>query len=577
MRTRRTLASTALALSLTGALLGAACSSEGTAGPPTSAPTGGGDTTGTAGGGDTPVRDIGVDPEDFIEDYESPALEDDASMGYATSSGPATTVPASTVPATSGTVAPVPGPYDDNTFVDPGHQAAVATADDATATFGLDVDTGSATVARQWISSGTRPDPASVRTEEWVNSLTYGGEAPDDGLAVTIDGAPSSFAPDHHVVRVGVQAAETVGQRRPANIVVVVDTSGSMDIADRLGTVQASLALLAQHLPDGDTLGIVTYSDDAEVILEPTPVEDTDTIVDAIESLTPDGSTNMEAGITAGYELAAEHFRADGINRVVLASDGVANQGLVDPAALAEMVQDRAGDGIQLVTVGYGMGNFNDHLMEQLADDGDGMYAYVDRYEEAEELFATRLNATIEPVALDAKAQVVFDPALVTEWRLLGYENRALTDDEYEATDTDAGEVGAGHDVTAVFEVVLADGALGAGTPLATAELRWETPGSGAAQVATAALGGDDVAGSWDEAAPALRAAVAAAAGAEVLAGAPEATQRGTTLDAVADELDRAADEVEDPLATEARELADLLRTAADLPASPTGSVPPGQ
>ena len=571
MRTRPSPTAALAAGLLAIALLGSgACSSEPTTSPP---PT---DPEGNHVGTDA-VRDIGVDPADYITDYESPEMED--SSGSALSGG--APVP-STVPSGPGGGGEI-GPYDDNTFVDPGHQGTVATSDDATATFGLDVDTGSYTVARQWISNGTRPDPASIRTEEWVNAFTYGYDAPEAPLGITVDAAPSAFADDRHVLRVGIQASTTTGQRRPANIVMVVDTSGSMDIADRLGAAKASLALLAQHLPDGDTIAIVTYADEARVILEPTPVEQTDTIIDAIDELTPAGSTNMEAGIREGYDLAAAAFRPDGINRVILASDGVANQGIVDPAALADFIQQQADDDIQLVTVGYGMGNLNDHLMEQLADRGDGMYAYIDRFEEAEELFGTRINSTIEPVALDAKAEVVFDPALVDEWRQIGYENRALTDEEFESDATDAGEVGAGHDVTALFEIGLAPGrdqepAGDDERGIATAALRWEDPATGERLSTTTPVTVADLDASWDVAPPSLRAAATVATAAEVLAGAPEAAGRGTTLDAIVTELDDVAGEVGEPLSGELTELADLLRAAADLPAAPPGTtVPDGQ
>ena len=245
-----------------------------------------------------------------------------------------------------------------------------------------------------------------------------------------------------------------------------------MDIRNRLGLVQSSLALLADRLAGDDTVSVVSFEDQARPILEPTPVRDTEKILDAIEELEPGGSTNLEAGLRLGYEQAREGFDDDAVNLVVLASDGVANVGDTGPGSITDKIAEEGRDGIHLVTVGYGMGNYNDHLMEQLADLGDGFYSYVDTYAEAEQLFGTDLTTTLTPVAAEARTQVAFDPELVTSYRLVGYDNREIADDDFEDLSVDAGELGAGHHATALYEVRLADG-VAPGTPIGEATVKW--------------------------------------------------------------------------------------------------------
>ena len=341
-------------------------------------------------------------------------------------------------------------------FVDGGDSTFVATADDAESTFALDVDTGSYRVGQALLARGLLPDPASIRVEEWVNAFDYGDPAPTDGRSgVTVETGAAPHTDDGTpLVRIGVDTATVAdAERPPANITFVIDTSGSMDIRERLGLVKSSLALLVQHLRDDDTIAIVTYGDDATPVLAPTPVADAERIIAAIDELGPGGSTNMEAGLLLGYEQARAAFDPDALNVVVLASDGVANVGVTDPTVLTDQITQAGEEGIHLVTVGYGMGNYNDHLMEQLADQGDGFYGYVDTFDEAERLFVDELTPTLTVVAGDAKAQVVFDPATVESYRLIGYENRVLDDEEFHDDTVDAGELGAGHAVTALYEV----------------------------------------------------------------------------------------------------------------------------
>ena len=277
------------------------------------------------------------------------------------------------------------GRFDDNRFEDYGYRDFVPAAEDPLSTFALDVDTGSYSVGRRFLYEGALPPRESVRPEEYVNSFDYDYDAPRYGLEISVDGGPSPFNEDNVLVRVGVQGEIVADEDRgDAALTFVIDTSGSMDRDDRLGLVKESLTLLVDELNDDDTVAIVTYSDSSGIVLEPTSVRDRDRIIDAIDELGPGGSTNLESGLREGYELARDVFNDGGINRVVLASDGVANAGVTDPDQLAAMIRDDADAGIDLVTVGFGMGNFNDVTMEQLADNGDGFYAYVDTFDEAE-------------------------------------------------------------------------------------------------------------------------------------------------------------------------------------------------
>lgn len=425
----------------------------------------------------TGVVSRGIDARSYVDDYESEVDEDvqysASGSGAADGAGPAPLPP---------------GPGEDNTFVDAGTSGVVATADDPRSTFALDVDTGSLGVARALLAAGERVPAAAIRPEEWVNAFPYDDPAPtDQDLAVTAETAPG-------LVRVGVAAREVAPADRPrVNVTLVVDRSGSMDIRERLGLVQSSLAVLADRLRDDDTVSVVSFEDDAKPVLEPTPVAETARILEAVERLRPGGSTNLEAGLALGYEQARAAFDPDGVNLVVLCSDGVANVGATGPGSIVDRIAEEGADGIHLVTVGYGMGNYDDHLMEQLADRGDGFYAYVDTFAEAERLFGTDLTTTLVPVAEEARAQVAFDPAAVASYRLVGYENRALVDEEYDDLGVDAGELGSGHRATALYEVELADG-VAPGTVLGTASVRWRSPGGGAAEAAT-----DIVAAAADE------------------------------------------------------------------------------
>lgn len=368
-------------------------------------------------------------------------------------------VPTGTPPlAAGGEAIPNDEPYDLMFFDGEGVNPFVDTEDDHLSTFAMDVDTASYTVARRYITGGHLPPPDAIRVEEFINyfDMNYSGPDKDEGaFAIHLEGAPSHFGPRNaYLLKVDLQGKRILAEdRKDANLVFVIDVSGSMNRENRLGLVKRSLRLLVDELKPADSVGIVIYGSQAQVILEPTNAEDPQTILAAIDRLQPGGSTNAEEGLRLGYRMAANAYLPGGINRVILLSDGVANVGRTGPDSILQVIRDQVAQGVTLSTVGVGMGNYNDVLMEQLANDGNGNYAYVDSLEEARRIFVENLTGTLQVIAKDAKIQVDFNPTLVRSYRLLGYENRAVADNDFRNDRVDAGEVGAGHSVTALYEI----------------------------------------------------------------------------------------------------------------------------
>ena len=358
--------------------------------------------------------------------------------------------------------------YGVNPFEDP--------REDHLSTFALDVDTASYSVARRYVMDGNLPPFDAVRVEEFVNYFDPGYPKPANvAFAVYADGAQSPFHNDGtYFMRFGVQGYDVADEdRKPASLTFVIDISGSMDMENRLGLVKQSLQLLVERLRPTDTVGIVVYGSEARIALNPTSGEDKQAILDAIYSLHTEGATNAEAGLLLGYQLAYMANRPGAINRVILCSDGVANVGQTNPDAILEQIRGYADTGITLTTVGFGMGNFNDVLMEQLADNGDGHYAYIDDVDEARRLFVDDLTSTLQVIARDAKVQVDFNPEIVARYRLVGYENRDVADQDFRNDTVDAGELGAGHSAVAIYAVQFYPGAQGR---IATVQVRWQDP-----------------------------------------------------------------------------------------------------
>ncbi|MFG3506201.1 von Willebrand factor type A domain-containing protein [Streptomyces sp. NPDC047821] len=391
-------------------------------------------------------------------------------------------------------------------------------------TFALDVDTASYGYARRTLADGRLPAPDTVRPEEFVNSFRQSYPKPGgNGFSVTIDGARTP-APDWSLVRVGLatRPADRHGERPPAALTFVVDISGSMAEPGRLDLVKESLGVLIDQLRDDDSIALVTFSDEAETRLPMTRVEgNRDRVHDVVDALETTASTNVEAGVTTGYDTAVEGHRKGATNRVVLLSDALANTGETEAEAILERIADeRRAYGITLFGVGVGS-EYGDALMERLADKGDGHTTYVSTPEQARKVFVDQLPAHIELRARDAKAQVAFDPETVETHRLIGYDNRRVADEDFRDDRVDGGEVGPGHQVTALYAVKTRPGALDRGGRLATATVRWLDPASRAPHERSGALGAGALGGRlWDEGtAPGLRVAAVAAYFADSLRG----------------------------------------------------------
>ncbi len=465
---------------------------------------------------------------------EAPRPEREATVGAAASSGmrgavehptgiepylrPLPTPNPAVTPSTGGTAEPNDQPWGDMFFRPYGTNPFVDTEDDARSTFGLDVDTGSYTLARSYLERGHLPPAEAIRVEEFLNFFDYRDPAPRRGdFTLSVEGAPSPWArgPRYQLLRVGVRGREiAAGHRRDATLIFIVDVSGSMARDNRLELVKRALHLLLDQLRSGDQVGLVVYGSRGQVVLEPT--NDHPAVRRALDRLTTGGSTNAEEGLLLGYDLARRHYRPESINRLVLCSDGVANVGRTGPESILDRVGREAGDGIELTTVGFGMGNYNDVLMEQLADRGDGNYAYVDTLEEARRVFVENLTGTLETIAADAKIQVEFDPRVVSRYRLLGYENRDVADHRFRDDTVDAGEIGAGHRVTALYEIKLAEDAPSR-RALAEVRLRYRSRATGQVVEESLTVERSDLARSWRAASPSLRLAALAAELAEVL------------------------------------------------------------
>ncbi len=400
---------------------------------------------------------------------QAPALPEPLATSYAPN------------PPISNPNAPIPQsnrePYD-MFFQNYGVNPSIDTEDDHLSTFAMDVDTGSYTIMRNYLSEGNLPPADSVRVEEYVNYFKQGYPNPPahQAFGIYIDGAPSPFTQSerYQMLRVGVQGYQVPDdERKDAALTFVIDVSGSMDMDNRLGLVKRSLELLVEQLGPRDSVSVVVYGTEAHIVLEPTSGSDKGRILEAIYSLHPEGVTNAEAGIRLGYQMAMEAYNPEGINRVILCSDGVANVGVTGPEGILEEVRGYVDEGVTLTTVGFGMDNYNDVLMEQLADNGDGFYAYVDDMREARRLFIDQITGTLQTIAMDAKVQVDFNPEVVKRYRLVGFENRAIADDQFRDNTVDAGEIGAGHSVTALYEVKLYPEAYG---NVATVFMRWQDP-----------------------------------------------------------------------------------------------------
>ncbi|MCB9522886.1 MAG: von Willebrand factor type A domain-containing protein [Myxococcales bacterium] len=327
-------------------------------------------------------------------------------------------------------------------------------------TLSIDADTASYSLARSSLSQGRRPAPASVFVEDFINRFDYGDLPPTDGrpLRIVADVGAAPWAPAHRLVRVGVKAAEvSEADRAAANLVFLLDTSGSMRGPDRLALVQQGLLAMIEHLRADDRVAIVTYAGSAGLALPSTPAGDTATIQAALERLRSGGSTAGGAGIELAYRVAQDHFVKGGNNRVVLATDGDFNVGVQDQAGLVKLIEAKRKSGVLLTVLGVGRGNLRAQQMEAIAQHGDGGFHFLDGPQEARRVLVDELTQTLVTVARDVKVQVEFNPAQVKAWRVLGYENRTLAAQDFNDDQKDAGELQAGHTVTVLYELIPAD------------------------------------------------------------------------------------------------------------------------
>jgi Ca-activated chloride channel family protein len=449
--------------------------------------------------------------------YQPPAPAD-AAAGQAPAAQP--TSPAGAPNAVCCPPTPIPWPtYPSHNEYPYSNKPFMDAREDNLSTFAMDVDTASYTKLRDYVRNNRLPPADLIRVEEVINYFKQEYPDPSEGaFSINLEAARSPFSPEGtYLLKVGLQGKHIPDyQRKDASLTFVMDVSGSMADENRIDMVKHGLTKLVDQLGPNDRVAIVAFSNDAWVVLEPTSVENRWRILEAINSLQPMQSTNTEAGLRLGYDLAHRNYRDGVINRVILASDGVANVGNTDPNVLAQYAQDYYGRNIFLSTIGVGRGNYNDQFLEQLANKGNGTYSFLDSTQAAERIFAQDLTGTLQTIAKDAKVQVDFNPNVVRRYRLIGYENRAIADQDFRNNAVDAGEVGAGHNVTALYEVEL--------NPEANADalivrLRYEDPDTRAVTELSKALKAADFQSDFNRTSPRFQLTAAAAQFAEILRG----------------------------------------------------------
>lgn len=363
-------------------------------------------------------------------------------------------------------------PIFENAFITPQEQQL--------STFSIDVDTASYANLRRFLQSGQLPPPDAVRIEELVNYFAYQYPQPQDGrpFSVQTDIAACPWQPDHQLVRIGLKGKEIPKEQRlPTNLVFLVDVSGSMSAQNKLPLVRESLTTLVKQLDERDKVAIVTYAGEAGIRLPSTSVAQREVVLAAIAGLGAGGSTNGAAGINTAYDIAAQEFLEKGTNRVILCTDGDFNVGVTSDNALVQMIQTRAKGGVFLSVFGFGMGNLKDAKLEQLADKGNGQYGYIDDQQEANKVFVQELMGTLVTIAKDVKIQVDFNKDAVASYRLVGYENRVMAAEDFHDDKKDAGEIGAGHTVTALYEITpVKDLVANKETRWLTVKLRYKQP-----------------------------------------------------------------------------------------------------
>lgn len=333
----------------------------------------------------------------------------------------------------------------------------IKTDNDPLSTFSIDVDTASYSNVRRFIQQGVLPPVGAIRVEEMINYFSYDYPQPQNvhPFSVTTELGPCPWNTKHQLIRIGLKAKEIEAQKLPpSNLVFLIDVSGSMAAPNKLPLLKESMKMLVKQLDKEDRVSMVVYAGNDCVILHPTSGSEQDKIIAAINALGAGGSTHASSGIKTAYELAEQVFMPGGNNRIILASDGDFNVGITSRGALQQFIEEKRESGIYLTVLGYGMGNYHDDTMEILADKGNGNYAYIDNLLEAKKVLVKEMAGTMFALARDVKIQVEFNPILVGAYRLIGYENRALADEDFNDDKKDAGEIGVGHAVTALYEII---------------------------------------------------------------------------------------------------------------------------
>ncbi len=372
---------------------------------------------------------------------------------------------------------PFPGTYQDvgrDKFTSVAENPFKVAREEPVSTFSIDVDTASYSFVRASLNGNVLPQPAAVRSEEMINYFPYdyaGARSADQPFSTNVAVFPSPWTEGRKLVRIGIRGYEIQRATRPrANLVFLIDTSGSMNAPNKLPLVKQSLSMLLDQLSGDDRVAIVTYAGSAGTELEPTPASQKGKILAALDRLGAGGSTAGAEGIRQAYALAEQNLDPQGVNRVILATDGDFNVGITNQEELKGFVERERGKGVFLSVLGFGMGNYNDALMQTLAQNGNGAAAYIDTVSEARKTLVDEATSTLFPIAKDVKIQVEFNPATVAEYRLIGYETRMLAREDFDNDKVDAGDVGSGQTVTALYEVVPVGG------PRAIGDLRYSTP-----------------------------------------------------------------------------------------------------
>lgn len=450
--------------------------------------------------------------------------------------------------------------YDDTFFEHSGVNPFIAAKEEPMSTFAVDVDTASYSIVRNYINNGTLPPREAVRVEEFINYFRREYPLPtSDTFSIYTEAAPSIFGNGYHLIEIGLQGKKIdMEKRKAASLTFVIDVSGSMAKENRLELVKKSLEILVDNMEETDKIGIAVYGTNGRKLLDHTSGEDKNKILKAINKLRPEGSTNAGEGLLIGYEMASREFIEGGINRVILCSDGVANTGTTKAEDILKMVDDYRARDITLTALGFGMGNYNDVLLEKLADKGDGNYAYIDTLDEARKVLDEQLTGTLQVIAKDVKAQVEFNPDKVESYRLLGYENRVLDNRDFKDNSVDAGEIGAGHAVTALYEVKLKKGSW---DDICVVRIRYKDPESNYVHEIKRRITNSEIKDEFDDATPRFRFLAMVAETAEILRGSCWAEDNN--LVDILKHLDKTATSMK--LNNIDREFIDLVRKAVEI------------